>query len=78
MLRTLYPISGAIEKLIMMDTSYDMVKLCRDAEQDVPNESIETSFVVGDEEFLPIKERYFNANHDCTRERTAKMVIAES
>ncbi|RVW60043.1 putative methyltransferase, mitochondrial [Vitis vinifera] len=47
---------GAIEKLIMMDTSYDMVKLCRDAEQDVPNESIETSFVVGDEEFLPIKE----------------------
>ncbi|KAH7522889.1 hypothetical protein ACOSP7_009167 [Xanthoceras sorbifolium] len=47
---------GAIEKLIMMDTSYDMVKLCKDAHQDTPNENIETSFVVGDEEFLPIKE----------------------
>lgn len=41
----------------MMDTSYDMVKLCRDAEQDMPNENVETSFVVGDEEFLPVKER---------------------
>lgn len=72
MLRTLYLISGAIEKLIMMDTSYDMVKLCRDAEQDMPNKSIETSFVVGDEEFLPIKERYFNANHDFTLRRIAE------
>lgn len=49
---------GAIEKLIMMDTSYDMVKLCKDAEQDVADINIETSFLVGDEEFLPIKERY--------------------
>jgi ubiquinone/menaquinone biosynthesis C-methylase UbiE len=48
---------GAIEKLIMMDTSYDMVKVCKDAEKDVHNENIETSFIVGDEEFLPIKER---------------------
>lgn len=49
---------GAIEKLIMMDTSYDMVKFCKeDAEKDVHNENIETSFMVGDEEFLPIKER---------------------
>ncbi|KAI8526538.1 hypothetical protein RHMOL_Rhmol12G0004300 [Rhododendron molle] len=47
---------GAIEKLIMMDTSYDMVKLCKDAEQDVADKNIETSFLVGDEEFLPIKE----------------------
>ncbi|KAK9929959.1 hypothetical protein M0R45_027024 [Rubus argutus] len=47
---------GAIEKLIMMSTSYDMVKLCRDAEHDIQNEDIETSFVVGDEEFLPIKK----------------------
>ncbi|XP_062151002.1 putative methyltransferase At1g22800, mitochondrial [Alnus glutinosa] len=47
---------GAIEKLIMMDTSYDMVKVCKDAEKDVHNENIETSFIVGDEEFLPIKE----------------------
>ncbi|KAK2971907.1 hypothetical protein RJ640_011688 [Escallonia rubra] len=47
---------GAIEKLIMMDTSYDMVKLCNDAEKSMPHENIETSFVVGDEEFLPIKD----------------------
>ncbi|KAK3229935.1 hypothetical protein Dsin_001816 [Dipteronia sinensis] len=47
---------GAIKKLIMMDTSYDMVKLCKDFQHDAPNENIETSFVVCDEEFLPIKE----------------------
>ncbi|PON72581.1 Methyltransferase type [Trema orientale] len=47
---------GGIEKLIMMDTSYDMVKLCKDAELDAQNEEIETSFIVGDEEFLPVKE----------------------
>ncbi|KAH7835442.1 hypothetical protein Vadar_026172 [Vaccinium darrowii] len=47
---------GAIEKLIMMDTSYDMVKLCKDAERNVADKNIETSFLVGDEEFLPIKE----------------------
>ncbi|KAF8104962.1 hypothetical protein N665_0165s0047 [Sinapis alba] len=48
---------GGIEKLIMMDTSYDMIKSCRDAEHDsVDNSTIETSYLVGDEEFLPIKE----------------------
>lgn len=47
---------GAIEKLILMDTSYDMVKLCRDAEQDMSKDNIETSFMVGDEEFLPVME----------------------
>nr|POE58284.1 putative methyltransferase at1g22800 [Quercus suber] len=47
---------GGIEKLIMMDTSYDMIKLCKDTEKDVHNENIETSYVVGDEEFLPLKE----------------------
>ncbi|KAK3025967.1 hypothetical protein RJ639_040941 [Escallonia herrerae] len=47
---------GAIEKLIMMDTSYDMVKMCNDAEKNMPHENIETSFIVGDEEFLPIKD----------------------
>ncbi|KDP45632.1 hypothetical protein JCGZ_17239 [Jatropha curcas] len=46
---------GSIEKLIMMDMSYDMIKMCRDAPKDA-NENIETSFIVGDEEFLPIKE----------------------
>ncbi|KAF2296987.1 hypothetical protein GH714_014124 [Hevea brasiliensis] len=47
---------GSIEKLIMMDISYDMIKLCEDAKEDA-NKNIETSFIVGDEEFLPIKER---------------------
>lgn len=54
----LFPLLGAIEKLIMMSASYDMVKRCRNAEDEVQNENIETSFMVGDEEFLPIKERY--------------------
>ena len=49
--------SGGIEKLIMMDTSYDMIKLCKDTEKDVHNENIETSYIVGNEEFLPLKER---------------------
>jgi len=35
-----------------------MIKLCKDAEQDVPDKNTETSFVVGDEEFLPVNERY--------------------
>lgn len=47
---------GGIEKLIMMDTSYDMVKMCKEAEQ--LNGNVETSFLVGDEEFLPVKEKY--------------------
>ena len=34
----LFSLLGAIEKLIMMSTSYDMVKLFRDAEHDVQNE----------------------------------------
>ncbi|XP_021851263.1 putative methyltransferase At1g22800, mitochondrial [Spinacia oleracea] len=47
---------GGIEKLIMMDSSIDMVKSCKDAEKDMPDQNVETSFVVGDEEFLPVKE----------------------
>ncbi|EOY17054.1 S-adenosyl-L-methionine-dependent methyltransferases superfamily protein [Theobroma cacao] len=47
---------GEIDKLIMMDTSYDMVKRCESSRPDSYNENIETSYVVGDEEFLPIKE----------------------
>lgn len=42
----------------MMDSSYDMVKLCKDGEKDLYSDNIETSFMVGDEEFLPMKERY--------------------
>ncbi|KAL6523343.1 hypothetical protein OROGR_016946 [Orobanche gracilis] len=40
----------------MMDTSYDMMKLCKQAEQNSPNKNVETSFIVADEEFLPTKE----------------------
>lgn len=47
----------------MMDTSYDMVKLCRDTEKDI-SDGIETSFLVGDEEFLPIKEKYVEDRHN--------------
>lgn len=50
--------SGGIQKFMMMDMSYDMINYCRDAEANVSDDSIETSFVVGDEEYLPIKERY--------------------
>ncbi|KAL6530601.1 hypothetical protein OROMI_028490 [Orobanche minor] len=45
-----------IEKLIMMDTSNDMVKLCKQTEQNSPKKNVETSFIVADEEFLPMKE----------------------
>ncbi|CAM8936263.1 unnamed protein product [Rhodiola kirilowii] len=55
---------GGIEKLTMMDTSYDMVKLCRDAEHDI-SDNIQTSFVVGDEEFLPIKENCLDVVISC-------------
>ncbi|XP_051149794.1 putative methyltransferase At1g22800, mitochondrial [Andrographis paniculata] len=55
-IRRLLPGHGGIEKLVMMDTSYDMVKMCEQAERSSPNKTIETSFVVADEEFLPIKE----------------------
>lgn len=41
----------------MMDTSLDMVRSCKDAEKDMPDQNVETSFVIGDEEFLPVKER---------------------
>lgn len=47
---------GGIEKLLMMDTSWDMIKLCKDAEQQMPNDNIETSYIIGDEEYLPVKE----------------------
>lgn len=42
----------------MMDASSDMVKLCKQNEQNSPNKNVETSFIVADEEFLPVKERY--------------------
>ncbi|KAF8025172.1 hypothetical protein BT93_F2113 [Corymbia citriodora subsp. variegata] len=47
---------GAIEKLIMMDMSCDMIQQCKEREQDKSDKNIETLHVVGDEEFLPMKE----------------------
>ncbi|KAF6159675.1 hypothetical protein GIB67_029933 [Kingdonia uniflora] len=47
---------GSVEKLTLMDSSYDMVKFCKEAEPNFANDGVETSFLVGDEEFLPIKE----------------------
>ncbi|KAL6641740.1 hypothetical protein ACP70R_019921 [Stipagrostis hirtigluma subsp. patula] len=46
---------GGIEKLIMMDMSADMVRKWRELET-ATGDKLETHFVVGDEEFLPIKE----------------------
>jgi NADH dehydrogenase [ubiquinone] 1 alpha subcomplex assembly factor 5 len=50
------PLSGGIEKLVMMDMSADMVKKWREVD-DAAGDGLETHFVIGDEEFLPIKER---------------------
>ncbi|KAJ6799666.1 putative methyltransferase At1g22800 [Iris pallida] len=47
---------GGLEKLIMMDMSFDMVENLKDTERKDPNSNLETMFVVGDEEFLPVKE----------------------
>ncbi|XP_020584483.1 putative methyltransferase At1g22800 isoform X1 [Phalaenopsis equestris] len=47
---------GGIEKLIMMDMSFDMIKYLKDTEQNNAENNFETLYVVGDEEFLPIKE----------------------
>ncbi|XWS23323.1 hypothetical protein CRYUN_Cryun28dG0002800 [Craigia yunnanensis] len=56
---------GAIEKFIMMDTSYDMLKLCKSSQLDSCNKNIETSYVVGDEEFLPFKENSIDLVISC-------------
>ncbi|KAJ1376746.1 S-adenosyl-L-methionine-dependent methyltransferase [Sesbania bispinosa] len=47
---------GAIEKLIVMDSSYDMIQVCKSAVDVSNDDNMEKVFVVGDEEFLPIKE----------------------
>ncbi|OIT22834.1 putative methyltransferase [Nicotiana attenuata] len=51
----------------MMDTSCDMVKLCKDAEQQMPNDNIETSYIIGDEEYLPVKENSVDLVISCLR-----------
>jgi NADH dehydrogenase [ubiquinone] 1 alpha subcomplex assembly factor 5 len=47
---------GGIEKLTMMDMSADMVKKWRELEN-ATDDGLETHFIVGDEEYLPIKEK---------------------
>lgn len=42
----------------MMDMSVEMVKRFKDREKHLPKSNLETFYVVGDEEFLPIKEKY--------------------
>lgn len=49
-------VTGGIEKLIMMDMSADMVRKWREMDN-ATDDVLETQFVVGDEEYLPIKER---------------------
>lgn len=56
---------GGIQKLIMMDPSPDMVKVCQAKEPYMPTDNIETSFVVGDEEFLPIEENSLDLVISC-------------
>lgn len=47
---------GGIQKLTMMDMSSDMISKCRAAEQNLPATTVETSYVIADEEYLPMKE----------------------
>ncbi|KAL5985889.1 hypothetical protein ACLOJK_027879 [Asimina triloba] len=39
-----------------MDMSYDMVKRCKDAKANISDNNLETLFIVGDEEFLHVKD----------------------
>lgn len=48
--------AGGVEKLIVMDASYDMVQACQNAYHASNDDAIDTDFLVADEEFLPIKE----------------------
>ncbi|KAK7271391.1 hypothetical protein RJT34_27247 [Clitoria ternatea] len=48
---------GSIEKLIVMDSSYDMLQACKNAYHASNNDdNVDALFLVADEEFLPIKE----------------------
>ncbi|KAK8921975.1 putative methyltransferase [Platanthera zijinensis] len=47
---------GGIEHLIMMDMSLDMIKHLKETERNSVDNKLETLYMVGDEEFLPIKE----------------------
>ena len=49
-------VAGGIEKFTMMDMSEDMVNKWRELEN-ATDDCLETHFIVGDEEYLPIKEK---------------------
>jgi NADH dehydrogenase [ubiquinone] 1 alpha subcomplex assembly factor 5 len=57
-------IAGTIEKLIVMDASYEMVQACKNAVHQSFHHNVDTVFLVGDEEFLPIKERSVHFIHN--------------
>lgn len=48
---------GGIEKLTMMDMSFDMVNMLKASDRKDSDNTLETFYVVGDEEFLPVKEK---------------------
>ncbi|CAJ1958485.1 unnamed protein product [Sphenostylis stenocarpa] len=50
------PANGGVEKLFVMDASFDMVQACKNAYRPSPGNAVQTQFLVADEEFLPIKE----------------------
>eukprot|EP00252_Welwitschia_mirabilis_P025005 TRINITY_DN7655_c0_g1_i3.p1 TRINITY_DN7655_c0_g1~~TRINITY_DN7655_c0_g1_i3.p1 ORF type:complete len:273 (+),score=48.48 TRINITY_DN7655_c0_g1_i3:93-911(+) len=56
---------GGVKKLIMMDMSTDMIKKCRDMEETTMDSKFDTFYVVGDEEFLPIKPRSLDLVISC-------------
>lgn len=56
---------GGIEKLIMMDMSHDMIKRCREMEENSSDSKLEALYVVGDEEFLPVKQRSLDLVISC-------------
>ncbi|XP_018674404.2 putative methyltransferase At1g22800, mitochondrial [Musa acuminata AAA Group] len=56
---------GGMEKLIMMDMSFDMIKVLKDTDEKFARNNLETFYVVGDEEFLPIKENSLDLVISC-------------
>ncbi|KAM0940746.1 putative malonyl-[acyl-carrier protein] O-methyltransferase [Dioscorea sansibarensis] len=56
---------GGIEKLIMMDMSFDMVNMLKASDRKDSDNTLETVYVVGDEEFLPIKENSLDLVISC-------------
>ncbi|MQL76771.1 hypothetical protein Taro_009161 [Colocasia esculenta] len=56
---------GGVEKLTMMDMSFDMIQTLKDSEKNMTPDNLETFYVVGDEEFLPVKENSLDLIISC-------------